>query len=179
MSCSLVASLVTKFLNHISNYKILVWSIMYMGTYMVTQKYGCYWFSNTVCSTFVSWLFLFGWAMNHCREIIFIFILIQLLIKQTLTGAHHYLAGHKWRKCHELSGKCVCGVCGDRSELAPPPLRAFTWMSVECEENVFYHTAAPPSIALTSSSDENVTAAGTYSREGASKWAYAARDKHR
>lgn len=31
-------------------------------------------------------------------------------------------------------------------------------------------------LALTSSSDENVTAAGTYSRERASKWAYAARD---
>lgn len=30
--------------------------------------------------------------------------------------------------------------------------------------------------ALTSSSDENVTAAGTHSRERASKWAYAARD---
>lgn len=64
-------------------------------------------------------------------------------------------------KCHELSGKSVYGLCGDRSELALPPLRASTWMSVECEENVFYHTAAPPPIALTSSSDENVTAAGT------------------
>lgn len=74
------------------------------------------------------------------------FILTQLLIEQTLTGVHHHLAGCQRRKYHELSGKCVHGLCGDRSELALPPLRASTWMSVECEENVFYHTAAPPSI---------------------------------
>lgn len=153
MSCSSVASLVTHFHNQISNYQILVCSLLCTRGPACRHKSKESFDFLTLCvlCASVSRPFLFAWPINHdhCGEIIIIFlffILTQLLIEQTLTGIHHHLAGCQRRKCHELSGKCVHGLCGDRSELALPPLRASTWMSVECEENVFYHTAAPPSI---------------------------------
>lgn len=183
MSCSSVASLVTHFHNQTSNYQILVCSLLCTRGPACRHKGKDAIDFLTLCVlyAFVSWPFLFcmtnePWPLRRNYYYFHFLILTRLLIEQTLTGIHHHLAWRQLRKCHELSGKCLYGLCGDRSELALPPLRAFTWMSVECEENVFYHTAAPPSIALTSSSDENVTAAGTYSRERASKWAYAARD---
>lgn len=155
MSCSSVASLVTHFHNQISNDQILVCSLL------CTRGPACRHKSKdaidflTLCVlyAFVSWPFLFAWPINHdhCGFFLNFFFYPYSVVDWTDIN---------W-KCHELSGKCVYGLCGDRSELALPALRAFTWMSVECEENVFYHTAAPPPIALTSSSDENVTAAGT------------------